>query len=87
MNRILIVLTILSFLPELRRIITRKSSTDVSLYYVAFSCINATKLPAFLSWCFIFSDQPVHIIRKPYTLGDWLNISQLAIGWFMSLAL
>lgn len=82
-NSVLVVLTVLSFLPQIRQIVVQKRSTGISLYNVVFSFVNATKLLALFSWVFlVFPEDSGRAVHSPRSLGDWLNASQLL--WFGS---
>ncbi|CAM1501515.1 Fc.00g034990.m01.CDS01 [Cosmosporella sp. VM-42] len=85
---ILLVLSFLSYLPQLRRILAKRDSSNISLYYILFNLIVATEQFT-LGYVYIVSHH--HDLRvfvcTPRNVGDWLNLTQLTIVWLMSLAL
>ncbi|KAK0100218.1 hypothetical protein ONS95_008556, partial [Cadophora gregata] len=85
---ILSILSLLSFFPQLQRIVRTKSSRDISLAYVLLNTIAATEQFA-LGFYFIATHNldSDFFVSAPRNLGDWLNLAQLTIVWAMFLIL
>lgn len=85
---ILCFLTFLSFLPQLRRILAKKDSTGISLYYLLYNLISATEQFT-LGFYFVISDSLSRevFVHYPVNTGDWLNMAQLTVVWLMSLVM
>ncbi|KAH8897577.1 hypothetical protein GQ53DRAFT_817870 [Thozetella sp. PMI_491] len=83
---VLSILSLLSFLPELLHIKTKKDSTGVSLYYVLWNLVSVTEQFA-LGFLSIVNDidAPTFFAGFPRTLGDWLNLWQLTLVWLVFL--
>ncbi|KAH7175192.1 hypothetical protein EDB81DRAFT_673361 [Dactylonectria macrodidyma] len=85
---ILSILTFLSSLPQIQRIILKKSSADISLFYILLNTISTTEQFTLGFFCIInHSYDSDFFVHDPRNLGDWLNLLQLIIVWLMSLIL
>ncbi|KAL4863566.1 hypothetical protein BDV12DRAFT_177369 [Aspergillus spectabilis] len=81
----LILLTALSFAPQLYRIWSKADSTGVSLVYTLLNLICATEQLTILLF-FAFPALPDYkrvFVHDPLTTGDWLNSAQLGVTWFV----
>lgn len=79
---ILLALSVASFLPQFRRILSRQDCTGLSPIYLLFNLIAATQ-PFTLSLHLVVNhrDYDDSLIQSPPTLGNWLNLAQLAAVW------
>ncbi|KAL4796127.1 hypothetical protein BDV19DRAFT_388546 [Aspergillus venezuelensis] len=73
---LLTLLTILSFIPQLYKIRTQKSSAGLSLYYILINTICATE--HFTTFFYILTNDtmdpgPNRLVHKPPTTGDWIT--------------
>ncbi|KAJ9299780.1 hypothetical protein DTO271G3_2664 [Paecilomyces variotii] len=88
---ILLFLTIASFIPQLHRIQTKKTSTGLSLFYILFNLLSTTEqftLGFFITVNARGESRDLHFFaHNPRTLGDWLNLAQLSVDWVMFLLL
>ncbi|KAF2268064.1 hypothetical protein CC78DRAFT_530455 [Lojkania enalia] len=77
---ILLILSFLSFLPQLLRVFSRKDSSGISTYYMLFNLISMTEQFT-LAFFFIVNniDNPDFFVHNPINAGDWLNLAQLAV--------
>ncbi|KAL3441324.1 hypothetical protein BJX65DRAFT_313922 [Aspergillus insuetus] len=84
-----ILLTALSFAPQLYRIWSTADSTGVSLTYTLLNLICATEqLTVLLIFAFPASPEYEGVyVHDPLTVGDWLNIVQLGVVWSLFLIL
>ncbi|EIT77531.1 hypothetical protein AO1008_02849 [Aspergillus oryzae 100-8] len=81
---LLLILSIFSFLPQLRRLHQNGDSTGVSLIYLLCNVISATEQLT-ISFSYIFIAQSSDFfIHNPPNVGDWLNLLQLAVTWGLS---
>jgi hypothetical protein len=80
---VLIVLSALSFAPQLRLLRKRRDSSGIDLYYVLFNTMVATKLFAWSFFVVINPIEPMAGARDPPDLGDRLNLVQLAVVWLL----
>lgn len=87
-HSVLLVLTGLSFLPQLRLLWLRRDSSGISPYYVLFNLISATEQ---FTFAFFFvvnnSEGSDAFVNRPPNSGDWLNLIQLALVWVLWLAM
>ncbi|KAH7327194.1 hypothetical protein BKA65DRAFT_510134 [Rhexocercosporidium sp. MPI-PUGE-AT-0058] len=85
---VLSVLSLLSFIPQIHRIIIKNTSVDISLTYILLNTISTTEQFA-LGFYYIASHNhdSDFFVSDPRNLGDWLNLVQLTIVWVMSLIL
>ncbi|KAL2823010.1 hypothetical protein BJX63DRAFT_3611 [Aspergillus granulosus] len=75
---ILLVLTFISFLPQLHLIWRRREASGISLSYVLFNLVAATEQFA-LNYGFInltTANDGIFFAHDPPTFGDWLNLAQ-----------
>jgi uncharacterized protein with PQ loop repeat len=85
---VLVILSSLSFLPQLQRIWQRKDCSGISLYYILFNLIPATE--QFILTFFILVNAPKDtplLDGKPPNKGDWLNLWQVTAVWLLFLVL
>ncbi|OAA59019.1 hypothetical protein SPI_06221 [Niveomyces insectorum RCEF 264] len=83
---VLLVLTGLSFMPQLARFWTGKGVRDISLFYVFFNLVSATEQFMFLLFFVpLFGDDP--FFRRDRDLNDWLSFAQTALVLLMFLVL
>ncbi|KAH6873477.1 hypothetical protein B0T10DRAFT_235283, partial [Thelonectria olida] len=75
-------------LPQLRRVLAKGDSSNISLYYLLFNLISATEQFS-LGFFYIVShyDDSRIFVSTPRNVGDWLNLTQLTMVWIMFLAL
>ena len=88
LSSILLLLSLFSFLPQCRLILSRGTSSGISLYYVLFNLIVATE--QFAIGLHLHVDNVEiddAIIQSPPSVGDWLNLAQFASVWLGHLAL
>ncbi|RAH61474.1 hypothetical protein BO85DRAFT_435740 [Aspergillus piperis CBS 112811] len=79
----LLVLEIAVFLPQLLRIWVQKTSTGLSLIYIFLNLLSATErftvgFSAVVNLTIAGADAPAFFVHDPRTVGDWLNLLQLA---------
>jgi len=82
LRSILLMLSFLSFFPQLSLVFLRKDSPGISTYYTLFNLICATEqftLGFFLVVNNINS--PDVFVHDPVNTGDWLNLAQLIVVW------
>lgn len=89
---VLLALSLLSFLPQLREFWLRRNASGISPYYVLFHLIGATELFAVAFFYIINSaaqSPPASDVfaHKPPRLGDYLNLVQLALVWMLWLVM
>jgi uncharacterized protein with PQ loop repeat len=89
----LLLLTFVSFLPQLRLLYVRKDSSGLSLFYVLFNLIVATELFTF-SFLLVVNcprDEsnglPDLFIHDPPNVGDSINLAQFALVWVLWLVM
>jgi uncharacterized protein with PQ loop repeat len=77
---ILLILSVLSFVPQLHRTISQKNSSGISVYYVLFTLISTTEQFA-LAFFYTVNhiEEPDMFVHLPVNTGDWLNLAQTAI--------
>lgn len=76
----LLVLSFLSFLPQLRHTIAKRSSTGISLCYLLFNLFSVTEQFS-LAFFFVVDHvgNPTVFCHDPVTVGDWLNLVQTGV--------
>ncbi|KAL3427580.1 ATP synthase F0 [Phlyctema vagabunda] len=85
---VLIVLSLISFLPQIQRIVRKKSSVDISLTYILLNTISATEQFTLGFYLIaIHGHDADFFVGDPRNLGDWLNLTQLVVVWLASLVL
>ncbi|KAH8891644.1 hypothetical protein GQ53DRAFT_823652 [Thozetella sp. PMI_491] len=83
---LLVLATIASFAPQIRRVMSQKSCDGICLYYVLFITISAAEQFTIFSHFLAFHDDyPSDIVHLIPTLGDWLNWCQFAVMLLCSL--
>ncbi|KAE8416195.1 hypothetical protein BDV36DRAFT_284718 [Aspergillus pseudocaelatus] len=83
---LLLIFSIFSFGPQLRRLHQNADSTGVSLAYLLYNIIGATEQLT-ISFSYLFIAQGSEFfIHNPLNIGDWLNFLQLAVTWGLSSA-
>jgi hypothetical protein len=77
---VLVILSFISFLPQLRLLWLKRDSSGISIYYVLFNLISATEL-ATMSFFFLVNNTEGSdvFVNQPPNAGDWLNFAQLAV--------
>ncbi|PNP49223.1 hypothetical protein THARTR1_10025 [Trichoderma harzianum] len=84
---LLLVLSLISFLPQLREFWLRRNACGISPYYVLFQLIGATELFAIAFYYVVNSVQtlpgPDFFTHNPPQLGDYLNLAQMASVWVL----
>ncbi|KAL4943535.1 hypothetical protein BDV06DRAFT_221098 [Aspergillus oleicola] len=80
---ILIILSAVSFLPQLVRLWSRKTPTGYSTGYVLLNLFAATEqLTIDVFWMFIVpEDAGGDFIQHPLSTGDWINFAQILTVW------
>lgn len=78
---ILLLLSFVSFLPQLWLLYKRKDSAGLSFFYVFVNLVVATE--CFLrSFGFDFTGQnPGLFVHTPPNVGDSINLAQFAVVW------
>ncbi|KAH8689502.1 hypothetical protein BGW36DRAFT_433501 [Talaromyces proteolyticus] len=80
------ILSLLSFLPQLRHLWIRKDATGISLYYVFYNLISATEQLTITFTALINNTQGSDFfVHDPPTTGDWINLGQVTVVWLLSL--
>lgn len=79
----LLVLSFLSFLPQLQLFWLRRDSSGVSLYYVLFNLVVSTELFTIDLSILTSVDGGDIFVHAPATIGDWLNLAQFGTVWVM----
>ncbi|KAL4885398.1 hypothetical protein BJY04DRAFT_134061 [Aspergillus karnatakaensis] len=82
---VLIILTALSFIPQLYRLFSLKTSTGISITYILFNLIVATE--QFTNEFYIMVNVPEAsggmFTHEPLSRGDWLNFAQITVVWVL----
>ncbi|KAF2281487.1 uncharacterized protein EI97DRAFT_410356 [Westerdykella ornata] len=79
-SRLLLVFSVVSFVPQTYRTITRANSSGISTYYLLFNLISTIEQFT-LAFFYIennFGD-PEFFVHSPINAGDWLNLAQEAV--------
>ncbi|KAL4885596.1 hypothetical protein BJY04DRAFT_214388 [Aspergillus karnatakaensis] len=88
-RNVLVVLTTLSFIPQLRRLAKQKNSLGLSSSYVLCNLIVATEQITLL-FCLMVTfpedSGKLVFVHDPRNAGDWINLAQVAISWLGWLA-
>ncbi|KAL4796129.1 hypothetical protein BDV19DRAFT_388548 [Aspergillus venezuelensis] len=85
----LTVLTAASFAPQLHRIWSRSSSTDISIVHLLATLLCATEHFTFFFYL-LFKEELAdasHFIHNPPTTVDWLNLTHVTVVWICFFAL
>jgi uncharacterized protein with PQ loop repeat len=77
---LLLILNVLSFVPQLTRTLSRKASSGISTYYVLFNLISTTE-QFVLAFFYIVNDfdNSDFFVHNPINAGDWINLAQTAV--------
>jgi uncharacterized protein with PQ loop repeat len=88
LSSILLFLSLVSFIPQYHRILSRRDCSGISLNYVLFNLIAVTEQFA-LGLHYIVDNVEVSdtIVGSPPAVGDWLNLWQLGVVWICHSAL
>ncbi|KAH6842748.1 hypothetical protein B0I37DRAFT_382728 [Chaetomium sp. MPI-CAGE-AT-0009] len=88
---VLLLLSFVSFLPQLRLLYLRKDSSGISLFYVLFNLIVATELFTISFYCLVnYSTEeqlPQAFVRDPPDIGDFINLAQFSLVWVLWLVI
>jgi uncharacterized protein with PQ loop repeat len=72
-------MSLLSFIPQLHRTVSKRNSSGISVYYVLFNLISATERFALVFFFVVnYIEDPDMFVQKPVNTGDWLNLAQTA---------
>ncbi|KAL3447850.1 hypothetical protein BJX65DRAFT_276126 [Aspergillus insuetus] len=84
---ILLILTFLSFRPQLHRICARNDASGIALSYILLNLIAATEQFA-LNFGYTALDMPSDggFVHKSRTVGDWLDLAQTTLVWVLFVA-
>ncbi|KAK4170666.1 hypothetical protein QBC36DRAFT_341471 [Triangularia setosa] len=88
---VLLLLSFVSFLPQLQLLYVHKDSAGLSLFYVLFNLIVATELFT-LSFLFVVNyarefDKPNMFVHAPLNAGDRINLAQFTLVWVLWLVI
>ncbi|KAH6853225.1 hypothetical protein B0I37DRAFT_358796 [Chaetomium sp. MPI-CAGE-AT-0009] len=80
----LLVLSFISFLPQLWLLWVRKDSSGLSLFYVLWNLIVATELFA-LSFLLVvnYAGEAGLFVHSPINAGDRINLAQFTLVWVL----
>ncbi|ORX95928.1 hypothetical protein BCR34DRAFT_594014 [Clohesyomyces aquaticus] len=85
---VLLVSSVLSFVPQLHRIFTRKTSSGISTCYVLFNLISTTEQFTLAFFCIVNNfDDSDFFVHSPVNAGDWINWAQMAVLGLLWLSL
>ncbi|KAF2168256.1 hypothetical protein M409DRAFT_53544 [Zasmidium cellare ATCC 36951] len=84
---VLIPLTILSYLPQWDKLLTSRTTTEISLPATLLLALSAQAQIVTMYYLFLCppSKQYGSIISNPPTLRDWVNLAQVLVQWGCSL--
>jgi hypothetical protein len=86
--RALFILSLISFVPQYQRILSRGDWSGISLKYVLLNLIVVTEeLTLGLHFIVRNSSAEDTIVHSPPTVGDWLNLGQFGVAWSCYLGL
>ena len=80
-HSLLLVCSILSFGPQIHRLLSYGDSSGVSLTYLLLNLMVATYNLTFGLELIALPFVQEPIAHNPRTVGDWLNLSQLGAVW------
>ncbi|KAL4928302.1 uncharacterized protein BDV17DRAFT_291792 [Aspergillus undulatus] len=80
---VLTILTVASFIPQLRRICSLSSSADITIVQLLLILICATEHFTIFFLFLVNSGMPSNISHLPTTAGDWLNLTHVTVVWVM----
>ena len=86
---VLIVLTALSFLPQLYQLWSKKDSTGISIGYVLANLVVATEQLTLEAYVTVNVPESAGgtFTHDPLSTGDWLNFVQTLVTWLLFLGL
>ncbi|KAL2136163.1 hypothetical protein VTI74DRAFT_5216 [Chaetomium olivicolor] len=89
---ILLVASILSFIPQLRLLLVRRDSSGISLYYVLLNLLVSTELFTLAAFFVVtLADVGSDVfVNEPPDTSDWINLAQLTVIcvlWLLTFAL
>ncbi|KAL3428553.1 hypothetical protein BDV09DRAFT_201515 [Aspergillus tetrazonus] len=84
LSTIILLVTFISFVPQIHLLWTRKDASGISLAYVLLNLIAASEQFA-LSFGFLVLAKPEDevFVHNPITVGDWLNLVQTTLLWVL----
>jgi uncharacterized protein with PQ loop repeat len=79
-----LILTFLSFLPQIHLIRARKDASGIALSYILLNLIAATEQFA-LNFGYTALNMPSSgvFVHKSLIFGDWLNLAQTTLVWML----
>ncbi|KAF7587810.1 hypothetical protein BBP40_006691 [Aspergillus hancockii] len=84
----LLILTFVSFVPQLRRVHQRKNSSGISLRYLLCNLISATEQLGLGLFCVVVQGERLEFfIHNPRDAGDWVNLAQFTVVWVLAYAI
>ncbi|KAJ6142728.1 hypothetical protein N7471_002181, partial [Penicillium samsonianum] len=90
LNRILLILTVVSFIPQILRIWTKKNIKGISSFYILFNLISATEQLTIYIYLLFNEYDPkggTIFLHTPPSAGDWFSLCHCAIVSILSFAL
>ncbi|KAL4946837.1 hypothetical protein BDV06DRAFT_181632 [Aspergillus oleicola] len=82
----MLILTLLSFVPQIRLFSRRRDCRGISLIYALTNLISATEQFAINSATVVFSGEPDDIfVHEPMIANGWLNLCQTGLVWVLFL--
>lgn len=88
--RPLLLLSVLSFVPQFKQIMSKKTSSDISTCYVLFNLISTTEQFSLAFHMAVYvpeepsGDELVHL---PVNAGEWISLAQMTVIAFLWLIL
>lgn len=90
-NSVLLLLSFVSFLPQLRRLWLLKDTSGLSLFYVLCNLVIATELftVSFVAVVNYATElrKPDIFVHDPPNAGDKINLAQFALVWVLWLVM
>ncbi|KAH8709945.1 hypothetical protein GQ44DRAFT_742971 [Phaeosphaeriaceae sp. PMI808] len=83
----LLILSVLSFIPQFRHTIHTRNSTGISIGYALLNLISATEQFSLTFFLLVNSNDSYFFIHDPINAGDWLNFAQLTVVALLWLSL
>jgi hypothetical protein len=84
---ILIILSVLSFNPQLQRLQKHGESTGISRFYILFNLVVATEQFTVGLFLIGFGLGGSKMLDSPPLFGEWLNLVQFGAVWLCHLVL
>jgi uncharacterized protein with PQ loop repeat len=79
---ILLILSFLSFLPQLHLLWSKRDSSGISPYYILFNLLSATSQLTISFYGVVNAIEPSDVfVHNPVDAGDWLNLIHFAVVW------